>query len=193
MTVTAIKRVEMPNLLCPGVVVIETNSPVEDVVATGWLGTQKSSIQAINNGAFQFKVNDMLAIYSQPEDGAGFTFNWYQIFPDFLSVNPIGAIFPVDENIVAHAGGGQANATKLKLGYNVVTTVATTGDSVILPDDVKGQLVVVMNTGSNAVNIYPAIGDKIDTIAINSPFNLAANNSVIFFGMKTLQWFTISN
>jgi hypothetical protein len=185
MTITSIKRVDVPNSV--SIVVMETDDSIEDVVSTGWLGRQSDSIISANNGNFTFRENDVLLIYIT-SGGV----NLFTVFPDFLSVNPIGYIFPTDQALTAYAGGGQANATQLKLGGNVVTVVATNGDSVKLPDDVLGQTVIVRNEGAHTLNIFPFLGDQIENLGVNTATTLASNGNNVFYGVKTTGWALLS-
>jgi hypothetical protein len=56
--------------------------------------------------------------------------------------------------IVAHAGGGQAAATPLSLGFNEVDTVATAADSVQLPPAILNAWCWVYNGGAASLSIY---------------------------------------
>jgi len=70
--------------------------------------------------------------------------------------------FDIDAAITAFAGGGQGSAVQLNQSYNIVTTVATTGDSVKLPPiNHVGGLVYVKNNGANACDVFPAAGDDL--------------------------------
>ena len=64
--------------------------------------------------------------------------------------------------VTAHAGGGQANATPLTYGLNLIGTVATVGDSVLFPPAVIGALPVI--TANNTVNAAQAFGTGTNTI-----------------------------
>lgn len=99
-------------------------------------------------------------------------------------------------SITAHAGGGQSSATLLTGGINAVTTVASSGDSVVLPpttasNGVPGALgaqgIVVINLGANPLAIYPATGDKINGLSANSSITLAVN------GIATLSCYAANN
>jgi len=57
-------------------------------------------------------------------------------------------------SLTALAGGGIPGATQLNLGWNEVDTVATTGDSVVLPPALPGSMVWVNNNGANTLDIY---------------------------------------
>jgi hypothetical protein len=139
MTITSIQRDFGPNV---SVVRIETTDAPEIFVQGGWLNTQHDSIVAANNGPFEWKDNDVV-IVSYPSGNINLTTGrevigaaLMHVFPSFASLFPIQTLYPFNGIVTAHAGGGQTNATLLNLGINVVTTVATAGDSVKLPDDV---------------------------------------------------------
>ena len=64
--------------------------------------------------------------------------------------------------ITAFAGGGSASATQLNSTYNVVDTVATTGDSVKFSTLILvGVIVYVKNDGANALDLFPGAGDDL--------------------------------
>lgn len=181
MTVTSIKRDWGPDL-GPSIVRLVTTDPVEDVVQTGWLGRQYDDIVAVNHGPFEWKTNDVVLInYDVGSD-------FFYVFADFLSVNPLNPIYPNLQNVVAHAGGGQALATQINLGINVVEVVATAGDSLKLPDDVLGQTVIVYNRTANACDIFPFLGDSINARAVNTAISLPANARIHFVGVQQLRW-----
>jgi hypothetical protein len=71
--------------------------------------------------------------------------------------------FAVNNNVTAHAGGGQAGAPVCPLDtITIVTTVASAGDSVILPSATgSGRMVVVVNMGANTMHVYPAVGEQL--------------------------------
>lgn len=85
--------------------------------------------------------------------------------------NPSGIPgFNAQYGIVAHAGGGNANATPLTGWMNTITTVATAADSVMLPPGYAGMEVIVVNNGANSCQVFgfmnTAPGDVVtDTIA----------------------------
>lgn len=82
--------------------------------------------------------------------------------------------------ITAFATGGQTNATALTGTVNRVTVCATIGDSVKLPTSVAGMQVTVINSGATGVDIFPATGDLIDTLAANTAIRVATGSSVTF-------------
>lgn len=92
--------------------------------------------------------------------------------------------------LIAAAGTTQATATALTKEINIVSTVpASTG--VILPTAVAGMRIVVRNAGANALNIYPATGGAINTLAVNAAYSLSTNTSIELFASTTTQWYTL--
>lgn len=85
-----------------------------------------------------------------------------------------------DLTITAFATGGQANATQLDAGHNVISTVATTGDSVKLPPIFSvNSVIFIKNDGVNAADVFPAIGDNLGA-GLNTAVSLAAGSSLSF-------------
>lgn len=195
MTVLSIQRDYGPNV---NIVRIVTNSSPQDVANTGWLGIPAiaDSIIAANNGPFEWSASDVALIHFVDPITGNFLAgaNFYIPFPpDFQSLNPMSFIFPTLQNVVAHAGGGQTDATQLNIGSNVITVVASAGDSVKLPTDVLGQTVIVYNAGANVANIFPNLGDSINGMAANAPLALPAGASMLFIGVSTSNWVVESN
>lgn len=100
---------------------------------------------------------------------------------------------PVFDNMTALAGGAQAG-TALREGINRVTTVVTAADSVQLPStqDTTGEDLVVINAAAaNSMNVYPATGEKINAIAANGAFAMAANKVAAFYISGPGQWHSL--
>jgi len=102
------------------------------------------------------------------------------------------------DNITAHAGGGQANAVPITGPYMRVTTVATAADSVVMPPAVRGMIVTVVNddptVGGKSLNIFPASaaqggiagGDAINALAANTAFALNNTFASVSPGIVTI-------
>jgi hypothetical protein len=95
--------------------------------------------------------------------------------------------------LTAHAGGGQGSATALPAMLNRVTTVASAGDSVVLPSAVAGiqGLVVVNATATNSMNVFPASGDAINALGANAAFAVAAGKAATFYCTNAGQWHSV--
>lgn len=90
--------------------------------------------------------------------------------------------------ITAHAGGGQSNAVQLTTQISEVTTVAASGDSVKLLAVLPGLIQTVKNTGAQALAVFPATGDSINTLAVNTAVYIAPGISKTFTGQDTTVW-----
>lgn len=96
--------------------------------------------------------------------------------------------------LTAFAGGGQTNAVVLADAVNVVTTVGTAADSVMLPPCTTGvggnvvgygntdgmQVTIINAAAANAMNVFPQVGQSINALSANTAFSLAAGKSIIF-------------
>lgn len=74
-----------------------------------------------------------------------------------------------EDNVVAHAGGGQANAKQLMLRelHRITTAAAAVApfDSIMLPPARGGSTLVVVNHGANPVQVFGQPGDLINDVA----------------------------
>jgi len=86
------------------------------------------------------------------------------------------------------AGANQAAALALTNDINIVTTTAS-GTGVVLPTPTVGRVVVVINRGASALNVYPAVAHNINGIT-NSAVVLAINATMIVRGATITTWFS---
>ncbi len=185
MTVLSIKRDFGDNI---SIVRMVTNDPIEIIGMTGYIASQRENISIANNGDFTWQIGDSVLI--QDENSANTLWN---IFGDFNSVIPSPIVYNTLNNIVAHAGGGQTDASQLNAGTNQVTIVATLNDSVKLPDNVLGQPVIVLNLGANALQVFPFLGDSINALSVNSPITVSSGSTAMFVGSDITRWAAISS
>lgn len=89
-------------------------------------------------------------------------------------------LFPTN-TLTALAGGGQTGATAMFAGVNRVTTVATIGDSVLLPPALAGAQCVVCNAALLGMDVFPTVGDIIDPLAANVAIRLFQQTNLTFF------------
>ena len=88
------------------------------------------------------------------------------------------------DNITASPSpnNNQAGALLLMNQQNRITTVAVAGDSVKLPPSQVGAAMVVVNdAATNACNVWPSTGDKINALAPNAAFSLTVALGVTVF------------
>ncbi|HEY6349612.1 MAG TPA: hypothetical protein VI636_09405 [Candidatus Angelobacter sp.] len=94
--------------------------------------------------------------------------------------------------IVAHAGGGQGSATALTSVINRITTVASAGDSVLLPAAQGGMQIAISNaTATNSMNVFPNGADQINALGASAAFALAAGKTATFYAAKAGQWHAV--
>lgn len=85
--------------------------------------------------------------------------------------------------LIAHAGGTKAAAIQLAAGVKIFgfATVATNGDSALLPAAIAGTTIFVRNAGAASLSLYAKGTDKINGVASATAYSLAADTSAIFF------------
>lgn len=187
MTITAISRDYGIN---PSIVRLVTTDSIENIILPGWLLLQKDDIEEVNNGGFDWNPNDSILLsYSADNDIVQNAL--FSISPDLITVKPITPIYPNQLGIVAKAGGGQNSTATLIRGINEVNTVVSPGDSVTLPDDVLGQTVIIHNVSSNSMNVFPFLGDSINSLSTNASIALAAGSRMLLFGADVKKWITL--
>jgi hypothetical protein len=89
-----------------------------------------------------------------------------------------------------HAGGGQGSGTLLTGNINRVTTVATAGDSVLLPPSAPGLDVIVINKGANPMQVFGSGTDTIDDIATATGVSQMANSFVLYACTFAGKWYS---
>ena len=97
---------------------------------------------------------------------------------------------PAVDGLVAHASGGQANATPITASMARFSTVATAGDSSLLPVSRPGMNIVVTNAGVASMNVFPTGTDAINALGASAAFALGAGKSVSFICYTAAQWHT---
>lgn len=80
---------------------------------------------------------------------------------------------------IAGAGITQAAATLLQADWNSVDTVPS-GSGVRIPPLMQGQQIIVINTDSNPLQIYPPTGVAIDALGVNVAYSLAIGKEQTF-------------
>jgi hypothetical protein len=166
-----------------------TTDPIETVITPGWLAAQKESISLVDqNGNFQFTADDLILLrYGNQDDIPSAQYLFY-VSQDLQSILPMNYTYPYNYPIAAHPGFVQSTATQLKIGSNVVSTVASNTDSVKLPLDVLGQSVVVFNNTSNTLGIFPSPGDQIDIFGVDVGTLINAHGRRLFVGITANSW-----
>lgn len=159
------------------------NDTIASASAVGYLTAQAANIATVNSGEFHFLSNDEVLLTCS--DGNAF----FQVSADRTTLLPAGSVNSVKLGITALSGGGQTGAPVLINGFNQITVVAASGDSVQLPADVLGQTVVVTNASTtNPANVFPSLGDTINALSANASLAVAAGATTVFYGITTTNW-----
>jgi hypothetical protein len=95
-----------------------------------------------------------------------------------------------EDNITATAGGGQANARQLTRQNSRVTTVATAGDSVMLPPALPGLELVLVSHGLNPMQVFGNGTDTIDDVATATGVPQMADSTTLYYCMSAGNWYT---
>lgn len=145
-----------------------------------------------------------MTVGRQPQQGQGIG------QPDFVwLLGMAGGNNRLYQSVTARAGGGQASATPI--GYPnqqgleaqlvELRTVATAGDSVMLPQAIAGKTLQVFNSSGNSSNVYAnpntnkATGttDTINGSANANAYAMAGGISVAFFCPRDGIWAAIKS
>jgi len=93
---------------------------------------------------------------------------------------------------ISAAGATLATATDLTKDFNVVSTVAA-GTGVSLMPTTGGMSIIVVNTGANALNVYPdSASAQIDSLGVGTAFSLPVGARIMFFSVSSTQWYTLN-
>jgi hypothetical protein len=96
------------------------------------------------------------------------------------------------EGITAHGGGGQGSATAISSNYNIVSTVASAGDSCVLDAATVGLIREVSNFGANDMDLFPAVGEYLKNYTtaptVNAAVSIAPGNTIKFVCYTAGTW-----
>lgn len=122
-----------------------------------------------------------------------------QIFqPGFRSLNGEGINRAIAEpqwsqaaGFAALAGGGQAGATQLYGTIAEVGTVASAGDSVMLPASGTGKPIIVVNGTATSMQVFGQGSDTINGVAFGTGVAQAAGKSALYISPASGIWFRL--
>jgi hypothetical protein len=108
-------------------------------------------------------------------------------------LSPLAAVNICGDVATALTATGTTNADALALSATinqVSTTAASTGVRLMSPESGSG--VVVINSGANALLVYPSTGAQINALtATTGGFSVAAGGRAMFVGTGSANWFAI--
>jgi len=91
---------------------------------------------------------------------------------------------------VSSTGATQSAAVALTKQLNVITASINGANSAVLPTPTTGVSIKIVNTSANSVNVFPAAGGTINSLAANAAFVLTSNSRVEFSASSSTQWYT---
>ena len=91
---------------------------------------------------------------------------------------------------ISAAGATQGTATALTKDISIVSTVSA-GQGVVLPTAIAGMVLIVNNTSATSLNVYPAVGAVINTLATDAAYTHVAGASLQYYAISSTQWYTV--
>lgn len=91
---------------------------------------------------------------------------------------------------VAATGSTQADAASISDGLTLVTAADAT-KGVKLPAAIAGRTVIIKNGANAVLKVWPATGDGINAITVDSNYVLAANTSSLLIAYDATTWYSV--
>ena len=88
-------------------------------------------------------------------------------------------------------GVTQSAALAITNQHNVFSTVAANSGTVLPIPGAGGVEITIINKGANSLNVYPAVGGTIDTLAANTATTVPVNGQLIIKSSSSTQWYTL--
>jgi hypothetical protein len=92
---------------------------------------------------------------------------------------------------ISAAGSTQGTATALTKEINVISTVSSGANGVVLPTAVAGIVLIVNNTSANTLNVYPATGGAVNSGSTNAAYSHVSGASIQYYATSGTQWYTV--
>jgi hypothetical protein len=92
---------------------------------------------------------------------------------------------------ITAAGSAQGTATALTKEINVVSTVSSGANGVVLPTAVAGMVLIINNTSANTLNVYPASGGAVNSGSTNAAYSHTSGASIQYYATSGTQWYTV--
>jgi hypothetical protein len=180
----------------PSIVRIVATAPdtLASVAVPGYITAQRANIQLANTGDFEWNSTDEVLVNAggtlntETNEYVGGTNGFFEISADFSSLTASNSVSASFVGLTAHAGGGQTNGTPLNPGFNQFSTVVTAADSATLPASVLGETITVTNNGASSMTVYPALGDTINSLSVNTGLAVAVGATTVFYGVTASNW-----
>jgi hypothetical protein len=130
--------------------------------------------------------------FSDPELVAGTTITGATISGGTVSATDItttGGLY-LKTATVAATGSTQSDAASISDGLTLVTAADAT-KGVKLPAAIAGRTVIIKNGAAAILKVWPATGDGINAITVDSNYVLAANTSSLLIAYDATTWYSV--
>ena len=91
---------------------------------------------------------------------------------------------------VAAAGTNQATAAAIATGFTLVSAADAT-KGILLPAAAAGLTCVIKNNAAAVLKVWPASGDAINAIAVDSNYVLASLTSTLLVAYDSTTWYSV--
>jgi len=91
---------------------------------------------------------------------------------------------------VAAAGSTQANAAAVSDGFTLVSAADGT-KGVVLPAAVAGRTVILKNNAAAVLKVWPASGDAINAITVDSNFTMTNLTACMYIAYDSTTWYSV--
>jgi hypothetical protein len=91
---------------------------------------------------------------------------------------------------VAAAGSTQANAAAVSDGFTLVSGADGT-KGVVLPAAIAGRTVILKNNTAAVLKVWPASGDGINAITVDSNFTMTNLTACMYVAYDSTTWYSI--
>ena len=130
--------------------------------------------------------------FSDPELVAGTTITGATISGGTVSATDItttGGLY-IKTATVAATGSTQSDAASISDGLTLVSAADAT-KGVKLPAAIAGRTVIIKNGANAVLKVWPATGDGINAITVDSNYVLAANTSSLLIAYDATTWYSV--
>ena len=111
-------------------------------------------------------------------------------------INPSLSAETYSTSATVTAGTNAIGQGALTVDYNIITTTASNPSGVTLPKGTAGRRMIVVNKGTNAINVYPSASggtDSIDALSIGASIQIPVNGLMEFNAAATSLWYSSAN
>ena len=127
-------------------------------------------------------------IYSCYTNGAWYTEGLGSGFAS-IAGGAISTVTSIDA-LTANAGATQGTGTPITAAIAGFSTVAGAGNSGTLPVSKTGMVITVINETGTSMNVFPAVGEKINVLAANAAIAVTNAAPTVFYCMTPGFWWT---